>query len=80
MCEATAFLMGEDGKEVVLLKDVDVLRPRGRKVYLCDIFGEQREIEAEIKEISLLNHRILLRKRGGSRNEKRGVRSAAKAE
>ncbi len=60
MCEATAFLITGDGRENIYLKDVDVIRPNGKTLYLQDIFGEQREIEAEIKEISLINHRILL--------------------
>jgi predicted RNA-binding protein len=79
MCEATAFLIGEDGREEVLLKDVDILRPRGRKLYLCDIFGEQKEVEAEIQEISLLNHRILLKKRASFPAEKENLKPAAKA-
>lgn len=70
MCEATAFLISEDGKEDIFLKDVDIIRLHGHKVYLRDIFGEQREIEAEIKEISLLYHRILLRKRRADRRRK----------
>jgi predicted RNA-binding protein len=60
MCEASAFLITDDGRENIYLKDVDVIRPNGKTLYLRDIFGEQREIEAEIKEISLINHRILL--------------------
>jgi predicted RNA-binding protein len=65
MCEATAFLITADGRENIYLKDVDVIRPEGKKLYLRDIFGEQKEIEAEIKEISLINHRILLQQRVG---------------
>ena len=65
MCEATAFLITDDGRENIYLKDVAVIRPKGRTLYLRDIFGEQREIEAEIKEIDLLEHRILLRQRVG---------------
>jgi predicted RNA-binding protein len=63
MCEATAFLITGDGREDIYLKDVDVIRPKGKNLYLRDIFGEQREIEAEIKEISLTNRRILLQRR-----------------
>jgi predicted RNA-binding protein len=73
MCEATAFLITEDGKEDVFLKDVDIIRPHNHKVYLRDIFGEQREIEAEIKEISLINHRILLQQGVGlNKTQKKG--------
>ena len=63
MCEASAFLMAEDGKEDLYLKDVDIVRPEDGKLYLRDIFGEQKVIEAEIKEINLLNHRIVLKKK-----------------
>jgi len=73
MCEATAFLLGDDGREDLVLKDVDILRPRGKRIYLCDIFGEQREIEAQIKEISLLHHRILLKKRVDPRWKRRSA-------
>jgi predicted RNA-binding protein len=63
MCEASAFLISEDGKEDLYLKDVDIVRPEEGKLYLRDIFGEQKIIEAEIQEINLLNHRIVLKKR-----------------
>lgn len=63
MCEATAFLIAGDGRENIYLKDVDVIRPKGKTLYLRDIYGEQREIDAEIKEISFTNRRILLQRR-----------------
>lgn len=63
MCEASAYLIAEDGKEDLYLKDVDVVRPEDGRLYLRDIYGEQKTIEAEIKEIDLLNHRIVLKKR-----------------
>ena len=63
MCEASAYIIEEDGKEDLYLRDVDIVRPEGGKLYLRDIFGEQKVIEAEIKEINLLNHRIVLRKK-----------------
>ncbi|MDH7500789.1 MAG: CooT family nickel-binding protein, partial [candidate division NC10 bacterium] len=53
----------EDGREDLYLKDVDIVRPEAGKLYLRDIFGEQKVIEAEIQEINLLNHRIVLKKR-----------------
>jgi len=63
MCEASAYIIEEDGKEDLYLRDVDIVRPEGGKLYLRDIFGEQKVIEAEIKEINLLNHRIVLKKK-----------------
>jgi predicted RNA-binding protein len=63
MCEASAYIIEEDGKEDLYLRDVDIVRPENGKLYLRDIFGEQKVIEAEIKEINLLNHRIVLKKK-----------------
>jgi predicted RNA-binding protein len=63
MCEASAYLIEEDGNQDLYLKDVDIVRPEDGKLYLRDIYGEQKVIEAEIAEINLLNHRIVLRKR-----------------
>jgi predicted RNA-binding protein len=62
MCEANAYLYS-DGKEELLLEDVDVMRPENGKYYLRSITGEQRVVEASIKEISLLNHKIVLEKK-----------------
>ncbi len=59
MCEANAYLM-KDGKEDLLMKDVDVLRPEKDGLFLQDIFGEQRTIKAKIKEMYLVDHKILL--------------------
>ena len=59
MCEANAFL-AKDGKEELLMASVDILRPEGDLVYIRDIFGEQRWVKAKIKEMNLVQHRILL--------------------
>jgi predicted RNA-binding protein len=61
MCEANAFLV-TDGEEELLMENVDILRPEGGLVYIRDIFGEQRWVEARIKEMNLVQHRILLEK------------------
>lgn len=59
MCEANAFL-AKGGKEELLMASVDILRPEGNQVYIRDIFGEQRWVKARIKEMNLVQHRILL--------------------
>jgi predicted RNA-binding protein len=61
MCEANAFLV-VGGEEELLMENVDILRPEGSLVYIRDIFGEQRWVEARIKEMNLVQHRILLEK------------------
>jgi predicted RNA-binding protein len=59
MCEANAYLI-ESGEETLVMENVDVLRPEENGVYLQDIFGGQRTIKARIKELNLVDHRILL--------------------
>jgi len=59
MCESTAFLLKE-GKEELLLEGVDLLENRDGRVRMVNIFGEEREIEAQIKVLSLVDHKIIL--------------------
>ena len=59
MCEANAFLLRE-GKEELLLEGVDILQPEGDGKYrLVNIFGEQKIITGKLKEMNLVNHKIL---------------------
>ena len=59
MCEANAYLV-KDGKEELVLEDLMVLRPEGEELYLQNIFGEQKKIKARIKELNLVDHRVIL--------------------
>ncbi|NTU48384.1 MAG: CooT family nickel-binding protein [Syntrophobacteraceae bacterium] len=59
MCEANAYVV-VDGQERLIMENVDVLKPENERIYLQNIYGEQRWIEARIKEMSLVNHRIVL--------------------
>ncbi|MDQ7092337.1 CooT family nickel-binding protein [Desulfosporosinus sp. PR] len=61
MCEANAYL--RDGeKDVLFMESVDTIEPYENGLKLVDIFGKQQFIKARIKEMTLLNHRILLEK------------------
>jgi predicted RNA-binding protein len=62
MCEANAYIY-KDGIEELYLENVDVMRPEEGKIFLKNLFGEQKVFEGEIKEISLLRHRIVLEKK-----------------
>lgn len=59
MCEANAYIL-KDGKEEIYLEAVDILRPEGDEIYLRSIFGEQKVFKGRIREMSLLNHKIIL--------------------
>lgn len=59
MCEAAAFIL-RDGKEELVLDSVDLLEPDNGKIRLVNIFGEQKILDAKIKQLSLVNHKIIL--------------------
>jgi predicted RNA-binding protein len=59
MCEANAYLV-KGSEENLFMENVDILRPEGEGVYIQDIFGEQRWLRAHIKELNLVQHRIVL--------------------
>jgi predicted RNA-binding protein len=62
MCEANAYIL-KDGNEELYLENVDLMKPEGSKIFLKNLFGEQKVFEGTIKEISLLRHRIILEKK-----------------
>jgi len=59
MCEATAYLL-KNGREEMILKDVDVIEPDGDNVRIVNIFGEQKVLKAEIHSLNLIDHKVLL--------------------
>ncbi|HBW35185.1 CooT family nickel-binding protein [Desulfosporosinus sp. BICA1-9] len=61
MCESNVYL--KDGKnEVMIMESVDTIEPYENGLRLMDIFGKQICIQARIKDMTLLNHRIILEK------------------
>ncbi|MEW6408907.1 MAG: CooT family nickel-binding protein [Nitrospirota bacterium] len=61
MCESNVYI-DKEGKEELYLESVDIVRPEDGKIYLRNLFGEQKVFEGKIKEISLIKHRIVLGK------------------
>lgn len=62
MCEANAYVI-KDGEEELYLENVDIMKPEEGKIFLKNLFGEQKVFEGQIKEVSLLRHKILLEKK-----------------
>jgi predicted RNA-binding protein len=62
MCEANAYIY-KDGKEELYLENVDIMKPEGGKIFMKNLFGEQKTFEGEIREVSLLRHKIILEKK-----------------
>jgi predicted RNA-binding protein len=59
MCEAAAYMI-RDGKEELVLESVDLLEPDNGNIRLVNIFGEQKILAARVKQLSLVNHKIIL--------------------
>lgn len=61
MCELNAYL-SEKEREDLFLENVDTIKVEGGKVYLRNLFGEEKIFEGQIKELSLRTKKILLMK------------------
>ena len=62
MCESTVYLIDENGKETLFFELVDKIVPDRDTVYLEDILGRKKTVSARIKELALVDHRIVLEK------------------
>lgn len=60
MCEANVYLLDEKGDEKLFLEAVDKIIPVGNELCLEDIFNKRKYIKAKIKEMALVDHRIVL--------------------
>lgn len=59
MCESTAYFLSDKGEERIM-DNVIFAVPSDKDVYLEDILGENTTVKGYIKEIRLLEHKILL--------------------
>ena len=62
MCEAAVFL-DKNGDLEKVMDDVVEVKPEGDKLLLVDVFGEQKLVSARLKEVELMDHRIILGER-----------------
>ena len=59
MCEANAYMLQED-KENLILESVDLVKPRDDGGFLLvDIFGTQKIVQGRLKQMNLVDHRII---------------------
>ena len=59
MCLAKAYV-SSDGEKELLMEEITSLKAKGRKLLVTTLFGEQKEIEASIKEIDFMASNIIL--------------------
>lgn len=62
MCEVKVFY-NDNGNEELLMEDVVVLRPQDGDIYIANLFGEEKSVKGDIKEIHFLNHKIVIDKK-----------------
>ena len=63
MCEANAYFLEEDGKETLLMEAVDKVEPDENGIRLISIFGEQKFVKGTIQALSLVDHKVFIRKK-----------------
>lgn len=59
MCEAHAYLRKDD-KDELYMENVDSVLPNEDGLVLENIFGQRKIIKARIKELALVDHKIIL--------------------
>ncbi len=59
MCEANAYVR-KAGKEELLMEKVDKVLPQEDGLLLENIFGQRKFVKARIREMELVEHRIIL--------------------
>ena len=59
MCLSRAYV-DRDGKQELLMEEIASLEFREGKLVFRTLFGEQKEVGANVKEIDFLSHSIIL--------------------
>lgn len=62
MCEANLYMLNKDGEEELLLEAVDKLIPREDGILLENIFSQRKIVKGKIKEMKLVDHKIIIEK------------------
>ncbi len=63
MCLAKAYL-SENGKRELLMQEIAYMGVGDEKLLLRTLFGEQKEVEAKLREIDFATSSIILEKLG----------------
>ncbi len=59
MCEANAYMLSK-GEEKLIMESVDSVEQKGANVWLLrGLFGDEKTVEAPLKEMKLVDHKIV---------------------
>ena len=59
MCQSRVVTF-RGGQEEVVMDDVVTVRPQDDHLFLQDLYGQQKVVRARIKELQLMDHRIVI--------------------
>lgn len=60
MCEAHAYLVTESGPDKIMENVITISYDESGALVLTDLFGDELRLQARIKEIALIEHKIYL--------------------
>lgn len=60
MCEAHAYMLTESGQDKIMENVVRISYDDDGRLVLADLFGDEQRLDARIREIALLEHKIFL--------------------
>jgi predicted RNA-binding protein len=61
MCEANAYLI-EGDQPLLIMESVDTVEPEAGGYRLISIFGEQKFVQGTIHSLSLVDHKVFLKR------------------
>ncbi len=59
MCDIRAYIK-KNGKEELILESVNLVRAEGEEVVLRNLFGEEKRVRGELREVSLVKNRLIV--------------------
>ncbi|MHB8843621.1 MAG: CooT family nickel-binding protein [Nitrospirota bacterium] len=59
MCDLKAYVRNKDREDLVL-EAVNHIRAEGGEVVLRNLFGEEKRIKGEVREVSLTKNRVIV--------------------
>ncbi len=63
MCDLSAYVK-KQGKDELLLESVNQVRVENGEVVVRNLFGEEKKVRGEVREVSLVKNRIVIAEQG----------------
>ena len=63
MCESSAYLITSDGEQKIMDYCINVIPQADGKILLANLLGEEKLVNGIIKEVKLLDHKIIIQGR-----------------